>query len=30
MIIAFFKWFDEDSNSEETAYNKPDSTEREL
>ena len=30
MIIAFFKWFDEDSNSEETAYNEQDSTEREL
>jgi putative membrane protein len=30
IIIAFFKWFDEDSNSEETAYNEPDSTEREL
>ena len=30
IIIAFFKWFDEDSNSQETAYNKQDSTEREL
>ena len=30
IIIAFFKWFDEDSNSEETAYNEQDSTEREL